>query len=105
MVRALAVALLLVAASHAADAQTLATLRIKIVLTDADGKATPLASHALLISANPSTATPRRAVTRADGTAEVKVRPGNYTVESDSPSAFNGKAYQWTQTLDVAAGR
>jgi len=105
MARALAVALLLFAASHAAGAQALATLHIKIVLTDADGKATPLAGHALLISDNPSTSTPRRVVTHADGTTDVRLRPGNYTVESDQPSPFNGKAYQWTQTLDVPAGR
>jgi hypothetical protein len=97
--------MLVFAASYAAGAQALGTLRIKIVLADADGKATPLADHALLISDNPSTSTPRRVVTHADGTAEVRLRPGNYTVESDNPSAFNGKAYQWTQTLDVPAGR
>src|SRR5262249_42348536 len=38
-------------------------------------------------------------------TAEVRLRPGNYTVESDEPLAFQGKAYQWTETLDIVAGR
>ena len=61
--------------------------------------------HALLISDNPASAAPRRIVTALDGTADVRLRPGNYTVESDQPVAFQGKAYQWTQTLDIAAGR
>src|SRR5204862_4292238 len=30
---------------------------------------------------------------------------GNYTVESDQPVAFQGKAYQWIQVVDVVAGR
>ena len=33
------------------------------------------------------------------------MRPGNYTVESDRSVAFNGKAYQWRQTIDIVAGR
>ena len=61
--------------------------------------------HALLISDNPASAAPRRIVTALDGTADVKLRPGNYTVESDRPVAFQGKAYQWTQTVDIVAGR
>ena len=36
---------------------------------------------------------------------EVRLRPGNYTVESDEPLIFQGKAYEWRQTLDVAPGR
>ena len=43
--------------------------------------------------------------TSADGTADVELRPGNYTVESDRPVRFHGKAYQWTQTIDMVAGR
>ena len=44
-------------------------------------------------------------VTTLDGTADVRLRAGNYTVESDEPLAFQGKAYQWRHTLDIAAGR
>jgi S1-C subfamily serine protease len=44
-------------------------------------------------------------VTAADGTASVRLAPGNYTVESDRPAVFQGREYQWTQTLDVPAGR
>ena len=61
--------------------------------------------HALLISDNPATAAPRRFVTALDGTADVRLRPGNYTVESEQPVAFQGKTYQWTQVVDIAAGR
>jgi len=61
--------------------------------------------HALLISDNPSTTPPRQIITALDGTADVRLRPGNYTVESDQPVAFQGKAYQWTQILDIVAGR
>jgi hypothetical protein len=76
-----------------------------VVLLDAAGNVTPVPRHALLISENPISAAPRRTITALDGTADVRLRPGNYTVESDTPVNFNGKAYHWTQTLDVSAGR
>jgi Trypsin-like peptidase domain len=88
-----------------ASSQALSVLHIKVVLIDAGRKAMPVARHALLISDNPSTAPPRRVVTALDGTADVRLRPGNYTVESDQPFAFQGKSYQWTQIVDIAAGR
>ena len=69
------------------------------------GETTPVPRHSLLISSNPSSAAPRLIVTRGDGTADVELRPGNYTVESDRPVTFHGKAYQWTQTINVVAGR
>jgi len=105
MLRVLVLATLVFAIPRAACAQALSVLHIKVVLVDADGKATPVPRHPLLISDNPATATPRLVVTAMDGTADVKLRPGNYTVESDRPFAFRGKAYQWTRTLDVIAGR
>jgi S1-C subfamily serine protease len=86
------------------QSQPLAVLRIKVTIADADGRVRPVPRHALLISENPSTAAPRRVVTALDGTAEVRLRPANYTVESDEPLIFQGKAYQWAETLDVAAG-
>jgi S1-C subfamily serine protease len=79
-------------------------LHIRAVLADATGRTTPLARHALLISDNPPTREPRRIVTSLDGTADVRLRPGNYTIESDEPVAFEGKTYRWLQTADVAAG-
>ena len=85
--------------------QALSALQIKVVIVDAEQKATPVSRHALLISDNPPTAPPRRIVTAADGTANVRLRPGNYTVESDQPIAFQGRVYQWTERVDVVAGR
>lgn len=104
MPRALVLATLLLIVAHT-SAQELSVLHIRIVLLDANHKPTPVPHHALLISDNPATATPRRVMTGPDGTADVRLRPGNYTVESDQPVAFGGKAYQWTRTLDIAAGR
>jgi S1-C subfamily serine protease len=91
--------------SRAASGQELGVLHIRVVVVDAGRKATPVPRHVLLVSDNPASAPPRRIVTAPDGTADVRLRPGNYTVESDRPVVFNGKAYQWTQTLDIVAGR
>jgi hypothetical protein len=105
MLRALAIAALFLAVPHGVAAQATGILHIKVVLLDAERKETPVPRHALLISDNPPTTSPRRVVTGLDGTAEVRLRPGNYTVESDEPAAFQGKAYQWTKTLNIVAGR
>ena len=105
MIRALVLAALVSVIPRAAAVQAVSVLHIKVVLVDAAGTATPVPRHALLVSDNPATATPRRIVTSLDGTVDVRLRPGNYTVESDQPVAFHGKAYQWTQTLDIVAGR
>ena len=105
MVRALFLAALWLAGSQSATGQALSVLRITIVVLDAERKPTPVPRHALLISDNPPTAPPRRVVTALDGTADVRLRPGNYTVESDRPVVFQGKTYEWTQMLDIVAGR
>ena len=105
MLRAMLVAALVLVQPRATPGQALSVLHIRIVLVDAGGTATPVPRHALLVSDNPATATPRLIVTGLDGTADVPLRPGNYTVESDRPVAFHGTAYQWTQTLDIVAGR
>lgn len=96
---------LLFSLAHASAVQELGVLRIKVTILDADHHVRPVPRHALLISVNPTNEAPRRTVTDADGKAEVRLRPGNYTVESDFPLVFQGKAYQWRETLDVAAGR
>jgi S1-C subfamily serine protease len=105
MLRAVVLAALVLVIPRTAPGQALSVLHIKVVLVDADRKATPVPHHGLLISDNPATAAPRLIVTAVDGTADVRLRPGNYTIESDRPVAFQGKAYQWTQTLDIVAGR
>jgi S1-C subfamily serine protease len=85
--------------------QPVATLRIRITIVDANQQIRPVPRHAVLISENPTQSAPQRAVTNNDGTAEIRLRPGNYTVESDEPLTFQGKAYEWRQTLDVPAGQ
>src|SRR5687768_15655744 len=85
-------------------AQQTGVLRITVTIVDAGGNARAVPRHALLISGNPATAPPQRTVTALDGTAQVHLRPGNYTVESDQPLILEGLAYQWSLTLDVAAG-
>jgi hypothetical protein len=80
-------------------------LHIKVVVVDAAQRVVPVPRHLLLISDNPASAEPRRVTTALDGTATVRLRPGNYTVESDQPVAFDGKAYQWLQILDIVAGQ
>ena len=105
MLRALLFATLVLVSSRAASGQELSVLHIKVVVVDAERKATPVPRHALLISDNPASAPPRQIVTALDGTADVRLRPGNYTVESDRPVVFQGKAYQWTQMVDIVAGR
>lgn len=105
MFRAVVLATLLFVTPRVAPAQALSVLHIKVVLVDETQKVTPVPHHALLVGDNPPSATPRRIVTALDGTVDVRLRPGNYTVESDRPVAFHGKAYQWTQQVDIAAGR
>ena len=105
MLRTVIFATLLFVTPAVSTGQTPSVVHIKVVLVDAEGTVTPVPRHALLISDNPPTAVPRRVITKADGTADVSLRPGNYTVESDAPVAFHGKAYEWTQTIDIVAGR
>jgi S1-C subfamily serine protease len=104
-IRGLLFASLVLTLQAAPATQDLSVLRVKVVLTNAGGTTTPVPRHALLVSANPASATPRQIVTGLDGTAEIRLRPGNYTVESDRAVRFEGNAYQWIQVVDVVAGR
>lgn len=81
------------------------TLVIHVTLLDQDQRPVPVPRHALLVSDNPASTAPRKVVTAADGTVTLKLPPGNYTVDSDRPLEFQGRSYQWTQTLDVRAGQ
>jgi S1-C subfamily serine protease len=105
MLRAMTLATLFAVLPGAAPAQVPGVLHVKVTLISAVGASMPVPRHALLISDNPATSAPRRVVTAPDGTADVRLRPGNYTVESDEPVTFEGKSYQWTQTVDIAQGR
>src|SRR5258708_5155878 len=105
MLRALTLATLVAVLPGVASGQVLGVLHVKVTLADGVRAPMPVPRHALLISDNPATSAPRRVVTGPDGTADVRLPPGNYTVESDEPVTFNGKGYQWTQTVDITAGR
>src|SRR4051794_11907827 len=105
MLRALTLATLIAILPVAASTQALAVLHVTITLTDGTRAPIQVPGHALLISDNPPTSSPRRVVTGADGTIDVRLRPGSYIVESDEPVAFGGKGYQWTRTVAIAAGR
>src|SRR5688572_27166952 len=98
-------AMLLCALSPAAAGQDVGVLRVRIVLSDAASSAVPVARHVLLVSQNPPAAPPRVMVTGSDGTAQLRLAPGNYTVESEKPAAFHGSSYEWMQIVDVTAGR
>lgn len=100
-----AVAALMSLTPRVAINQELATLRLTVVLEDAERKATPVARHTLLISDSPASGPPRRVTTASDGTVELRLAPGSYIVESDRPYSFGGKGYQWTQLVEIAAGR
>jgi S1-C subfamily serine protease len=105
MLRVLLFATLVFVSSDAASGQALSVLHIKVAVLDAEQKPMPVQHHVLLISDNPASAAPRQVTTGLDGRADVRLRPGNYTVESDRPVAFRGKAYQWAQIVDIVAGR
>ena len=105
MLRAMLLVMLVMVSSLETSGQELSVLHIKVVVADADLKLTPVPRHALLISDNPTSAPPRLILTAVDGTVDVMMRPGNYTVESDRSVVFHGKAYQWTQMVDIVAGR
>src|SRR5262245_22974119 len=80
-------------------------LRIRVALADSTGAPTPIPRVVLLVSDNPATSEPKRIRTTADGTVELRLRPGSYTIESDEPIAFGGSAYTWTQIITVSPGR
>lgn len=99
----LAAILLMTVAAQSVPAR--GVLRVKVVLASPARGAVPVPRYVLLISDNPATAPPRRVTTTLDGSIEVQLLPGNYTVESDRPLAFEGKSYQWTQMLDIIGGQ
>jgi S1-C subfamily serine protease len=95
----------LLAFSGSSSAQAPGVLHIRVTLLDGAQAPSPVPRHALLVSDNPATREPRRILTGTDGTVSVTLRPGSYTVESDRAVAFLGQAYQWTEMVDVVAGR
>jgi hypothetical protein len=105
MGRALFVATLVCLGSSPSFAHAVSALHISITLPDGTGNVRPVPRHALLISDEPPTAAPRRILTTLAGTADISLRPGRYVVESDRPVAFEGKTYEWSQRIEIVAGR
>jgi hypothetical protein len=103
--RALLFASLALAAIPTEATQGSSVLHIRISIAGADQRPVPLPRHALLVGEDPPSAAPRRVVTGPDGTAAIPLRPGRYLVESDQPSALQGRAYRWSQIVDLVAGR
>jgi S1-C subfamily serine protease len=92
--------------AHAAViGQPTGVLHIKAFVQDAARNSIPVARHTLLVSDNPASGPPRRIVTASDGTVTITLAPGSYIVESDRPFGLAGKGYQWTQVIDIVAGR
>ena len=105
MSRGLVLTIAVLMASQTHTAQALSVLHIKAIIVDANRQMVPVPRHRLQISDNPASAPPRRVITSLEGTVDVRLPPGNYTVESERPFALDGKSYQWTMVVDVVAGR
>ena len=88
-----------------AAAQAAGTLRVRVVLTDASGVATPVPRLVLLVSDNPPTDEPRRVRTAADGTVELKLAPGSYIVELDEPSRSAARPIPGRRSSRCVPGR
>jgi len=105
MLRVLALATLMLAVSAGVLVQAPAVLHIRVTVLDAGRGPVAVARHALLISDIPVTAPPHRAVTSTQGTADINLTPGRYIVESDRPASVGGRSYEWSQMVEVVAGR
>jgi hypothetical protein len=99
-----AIAVLALAGPTLGATQVTGVLRISVTIGGPSGAPTPVPRHALLVSDNPASRAPWRVVTARDGTARVTLPPGNYTVESEEPLVFEGKAYEWREIVDVIGG-
>lgn len=103
-IAALALAVLMGGLAPPLSGQASSSLRLEVTMTGPDGRPAPVARFALQITDNPASAPPRRTVTRADGTVDVRVAPGHYTVESVEPLVMGAARYQWAVSVEVAAG-
>jgi hypothetical protein len=85
-------------------AQATATLKVSVLIVDADLNVKPVPRHVLMVRRADGAGDPQRLVMGFDGKAELKLAPGNYTLESEKPVEFQGHAYHWKQPVTVAAG-
>jgi hypothetical protein len=104
LVRVAAIAALLCGGPHASHAQTTGILHVTVMMGIGGAATAPGRRHVLLVSDNPPSRTPWRIVTAPDGRGKVTLPPGNYTIESEAPLVFQGRTYEWRQSIDVTAG-
>lgn len=105
MFRGLVLAVVVLVTPHVGVVQSLSVLHIKVAIVDSNRQSIPVPRHRLQISDNPATGLPRRVITSLEGTVDVRLPAGNYTVESERPVALEGKSYQWAVVVDIVAGR
>ena len=103
MYRSLVLALVVLMTPPAAA--QLNVLHISVTIADQNGQPMPVPRFRLQVSDNPATALPRRLITSLDGKVDIRLAPGNYSVESEKPLISGGRSYQWAVTVDVVLGR
>jgi len=81
----------------------LGVLHVTITLTDADRASRPVPRHALLISDNPSSAPPRRILTRLDGTADLELRMSTLETPHTTQEVIAARS-ELVAPMDVTAG-
>ena len=103
--RLLALTVVMVSAEGGAAAgQSARVLHIKVALVDADLNVKPVPKYGLLVTVRPPVGEGRRIVTGLDGTVEISLAPGDYSVESDKVIEFQGKSYRWSRSVSIQAG-
>lgn len=105
MFRGLVLAVMVLVLPQASPAQATGGLHISVRVDDGGGQALPVPRYRLQISDNPASGPPRRVITSLEGLIDVRLAPGNYTVESERPVVIGGRSYRWTVVVDVVAGR
>ena len=94
LLRAVALATLVsVLPQEAAVQDGRSVLQIKVVLMDGERKPMPVPRYVLLVSDDPPTHHRAGSRRRTMAPRVCSLRPGSYTVESDQPVTFQGKAY------------
>ena len=80
------------------------TLRVKVVLVDAQLNLKPVPRLTLNIQSDNPSAPAITARTNFDGIAEVLIAPGKYVVKSEGPTTFDGKEYRRSEAIEIASG-
>jgi len=86
--------------ANVVTAQGKATVHIVALLFDSDLNPKAVPKHALVIT-NSRSGERLRVVTGLDGRAIASLNPGEYRLESERSVEFQGRSYQWEQSLSV----